>query len=76
MNDQDSNYISLKEASQVLKTGEKTIRKWVRNGSLKAYKTPGKKLLFRPEDIKEMILRSVADGPAVDAFLAGLKRDE
>lgn len=76
MNDQiESGFISLKEASQMLKTGEKTVRKWVKDGSLKAFRTPGNRLLFRGEDIQAMILQSTVP-PVVEAFLKAVKKDE
>lgn len=75
MTDQnETGFISLKEASQVLRTGEKTVRKWVKEGTLKAYRTPGNRLLFKTEDIQVMVLQSVVP-PAVEAFLREVKKD-
>jgi excisionase family DNA binding protein len=52
----NTNWMTLEEAAEYCKTNIHTIRGWLKRG-LKRFK-PGKRLLFRPEDLDEFIVRS------------------
>lgn len=76
MTDQTEGFISLREASEILKTSEKTLRKWISEGSLKAYRTPGKRFLLKKEDIQAVILQSAANIPVVSKSKSEVCKDE
>jgi putative resolvase len=49
--------LSLSEVAQLLGKSERTIRRWVKSGKLKAYK-PGRDYLIPESAIRELIERS------------------
>lgn len=57
MNNNNSEFMSLAEASEFLGVHKNTLRRYVKSGILKAYKAPGNsdninKIYFKREDIK------------------------
>jgi len=51
-------YLTLKEAGELARTPPETVRKWIWQGRLKAFK-PGRNVLVREADIIELIESNV-----------------
>lgn len=47
--------LSVNEVSKVLSVNAQTVRKWIRNGKLKASKPTGKNYIIQAKDLKDFI---------------------
>lgn len=47
--------LSVFEVSKVLSVNEQTVRKWIRQGKLKASKPTGKNYIIKAKDLKDFI---------------------
>lgn len=76
MNEENEKFLSGKIACEILDTSSKTLRKWVKEGYLQGYKTPGNRLLFKQADIYGLVKKIEAEvSAAYDEFKKGVNED-
>ncbi len=59
-------YLTLKEASEIARTPASTLRKWIWQGRLQAFK-PGRNVLIKENDLIELIEEAATAGKVSDA---------
>ena len=47
--------LTVNEVAKVLQVNQQTVRKWIRNGKLKASKPTGKNYIIQAQDLKKFI---------------------
>lgn len=58
-----SEYLSINEAAELLGVTTKSIRRWIADGTLPAYRVGSKMVRIRARDIEDKVLKRIpADG--------------
>jgi excisionase family DNA binding protein len=62
---EDATYLSINEAAKIARLHHGTIREWIKDGSLKAFRT-GRVFRIRRADLDERLTRKIADPVAAN----------